>query len=217
MLDRKNLARKPTPPEQKINIGKKKNNTAAPTAVVTLFRCHQTPPPLHPPAPPAPPPVRQLTRSPPIAVMMEDHQEEGASSSSLSLSSSLSHMRQSSLVKEIMGKVVATKSALNYAYQNASFALFCYESEVLRDLLLEPWFILRLTELTMPTAKKKYVQECLLICSGEDNNCPFILSNFIFPHLVTSYRPKPGREAKQKDLLWGRIIRSGKERARSSL
>jgi len=91
-------------------------------------------------------------------------------------------MRQSTLVKEIMGKVVATKLAINYAYQNASFALFCYESEVLRDLLLEPWFIMRLSELTMPTAKKKYMQECLLACSAEDNNCPFILSNLIFPH-----------------------------------
>ena len=102
----------------------------------------------------------------------QDHQEEGA----------LLHMRQSTLVKEIMGKVVATKSAINYAYQNASFALFCYESEVLRDLLLEPWFIMRLSELTTPTAKKKYVQECLLACSAEDNNCPFILSNLTFPH-----------------------------------
>jgi hypothetical protein len=72
--------------------------------------------------------------------------------------------------------------AINYAYQNASFALFCYESEVLRDLLLEPWFIMRLSELTTPNAKKKYVQECLLACSAEDNNCPFILSNLIFPH-----------------------------------
>jgi hypothetical protein len=47
-------------------------------------------------------------------------------------------MRQSTLVKEIMGKVVAAKSAINYANQNASFALFCYESEVLRDLSLSP-------------------------------------------------------------------------------
>ncbi len=39
-----------------------------------------------------------------------DHQEEGA--------------YQGDLVKEIMGKVVATKSAINYAYQNGSFALF---------------------------------------------------------------------------------------------
>jgi len=85
-------------------------------------------------------------------------------------------------MKEIMGKVVATKSAINYAYQNASFALYCYESEVLRDLLLEPWFIMRLSELTTPTAKKKYMQERLLACTAEDNNCPFILLNLIFPH-----------------------------------
>ncbi len=41
---------------------------------------------------------------------------------------------------------------------------------------------MRLSELTTPTAKKKYVQECLLACSAEENNCPFILSNLIFPH-----------------------------------
>ena len=82
-----------------------------------------------------------------------------------------------------MGKVVATKSALNYAYQNASFALFCYETEELMELLLEPWFIMRLTELTSrPAAQKKYMQECLLACSAEDDNCPFILSNLTFPH-----------------------------------
>ena len=47
-------------------------------------------------------------------------------------------MRQSKLVKEIMGNVVATKSAINYAYQNGLFALFCYGIEVLRKKLLEP-------------------------------------------------------------------------------
>ena len=62
-------------------------------------------------------------------------------------------MRQSTLVKKIMGKVVAAKLALNYAFQNALFALFCYESEVLRDLLLEPWRLMRLTELTTPIAQ----------------------------------------------------------------
>ena len=51
----------------------------------------------------------------------QDHQEGG------------SMMHQSELVKEIMGKVVATKSAINYAYQNGSFALFCYGIEVSRE------------------------------------------------------------------------------------
>ena len=36
-------------------------------------------------------------------------------------------MRQSKIVKEIMGKVVAEKSSINYARQNATFALFVYE------------------------------------------------------------------------------------------
>ncbi len=92
-------------------------------------------------------------------------------------------MCQRTFVKEIMGKVVATISALNYAYLNALFALFCYyESEELRDLLLEPWFIMRLTKLTAPAAQTEYMQECLLACSAEDDNCPLFLSNLSFPH-----------------------------------
>ena len=47
--------------------------------------------------------------------------------------------RQTDAVKEIMAKVVSTKSAVLYAQQNSIFALFCYESaDHLRDLLLEP-------------------------------------------------------------------------------
>jgi hypothetical protein len=34
----------------------------------------------------------------------------------------------------------------------------------------------------MLAKKKKYVQECLLACSPEDKNCPFILSNLTFAH-----------------------------------
>jgi len=113
-------------------------------------------------------------------------------------------MRQSALVKEIMGKVVATQSAINYAYQNGSFALFCYENEVLRDLVLEPWFIRGLAQCTTPTAKKKYLQECLLACSSEDNNCPFILSNLTFPHfsnfLSTRTRSKGKNKGRQNSL-----------------
>ena len=113
-------------------------------------------------------------------------------------------MRQSALVKEIMGKVVATKSAINYAYQNGSFALFCYGNEVLREKLLEPWFIRGLAQCTTSKAKTKYLQECFLACSAEDNNCPFILSNLTFPHfsnfLSTRTRTKGKNKGKQNSL-----------------
>ena len=56
--------------------------------------------------------------------MMEDHQDHQEEGSTIG---------QSELVKEIMGKVVATQSAINYAYQNGSFALFCYGIEVSRE------------------------------------------------------------------------------------
>jgi len=130
--------------------------------------------------------------------MMEEdhqyHQEERAST-----------MRQSALVKEIMGKVVATKSAINYGYQNGSFAfLFCYGNEVLREKLLEPWFIRGLAQCTTSKAKTKYLQECFLACSAEDNNCPFILSNLTFPHfsnfLSTRTRTKGKNKGKQNSL-----------------
>ena len=113
-------------------------------------------------------------------------------------------MRQSALVKEIMGKVVATKSAINYGYQNGSFALFCYGNEVLREKLLEPWFIRGLAQCTTSKAKTKYLQECFLACSAEDNNCPFILSNLTFPHfsnfLSTRTRTKGKNKGKQNSL-----------------
>ncbi len=51
-------------------------------------------------------------------------------------------MHQSKIVKEIMGKVLAEKSSINYACQNAAFALFVYEkNEELRGHLLELWFL----------------------------------------------------------------------------
>jgi hypothetical protein len=47
--------------------------------------------------------------------MMEDHQDKDPLPPT---------MCQSKIVKEIMGKVVAAKLSMNYAGQNAMFALF---------------------------------------------------------------------------------------------
>ncbi len=106
-------------------------------------------------------------------------------------------MRQSELVKEIMGKVVATKSAINYAYQNSLFALFCYGNEVLRETLLEPWFTRGLAQCTTSKAKKN-LQDCFLACSAEDNNCPFILSNLTFPHFSNFLSTRTRTRGKNK-------------------
>ncbi len=102
---------------------------------------------------------------------MEDHQDEDPL---------LPMMHQSKIVKEIMGKVVAAKSSMNYAGQNAAFALFCHDNDKWRDHLLESWFVERLAEFAMLTEKKKYAQECFLACSREDDNCPFVLSTLTF-------------------------------------
>jgi hypothetical protein len=78
-------------------------------------------------------------------------------------------MHLSHVVKDIMGKVVAKKSSINYAHQNLAFDLYCHESDELRSTLFEPWFAQRLQEpVATATARKKYVQECLLGMSAGD-------------------------------------------------
>jgi hypothetical protein len=89
---------------------------------------------------------------------------------------------QTDAVKEIMAKVVSTQSANKYAGQNSMFALFCYESAELRNVLLELWFIDGLSMHAKENAEKKYAKTCCMIMCPEDNNCPFILSNLTFVH-----------------------------------
>ena len=104
--------------------------------------------------------------------------------------------RQNSVVKEIMGKVVSAQSARNYSYQNIAFALFCYESDELRSHLLESWFVERMPQ--KPSEKKTYVKECLLACSPEDDNCPFILCNLTFAHFSNFLSTRTRRKGKNK-------------------
>ena len=103
-----------------------------------------------------------------------------------------------------MGKVVSVQSAKNYSYQNTAFALYCYESDKLRSLLLELWFVEWLSQFWKANDKKNYAKECLLACNPEDNNCPFILSNLTFAHLsnflLTKTRHK-GKKKGQQNLL----------------
>ena len=115
----------------------------------------------------------------------------------LPLSLPLPPTRQTDAVKEIMAKVIPTKSAILYAQQNSIFALFCYESaDHLRDLLLEPWFIEGLNARKSATQKKKYAKNCCLDMSPDDDNCPFILSNLtfvIFSDFVTQQKARKGK------------------------
>ena len=112
-------------------------------------------------------------------------------------------MLQNNKVKEIMSKVVSAQSAKNYSYQNTAFSLYCYESdELLRSLLLESWFVERLSQFLKASDKKNYVKECLLACSPEDNNCPFILSNLTFAHFSNFLSTKTRRKKGSK-ICWG--------------
>ena len=96
-----------------------------------------------------------------------------------------SPVRVTDAVKDIMGKIVAKASARNYARQNAHFALYCFESNELRDSLLEPWFVEKLGECRNVSAQKKYAYKCFEIMGAEDNNCPFVLSELTFAHFST--------------------------------
>jgi hypothetical protein len=55
-------------------------------------------------------------------------------------------------------KVVSAQSDNKYAGQNSMFALFCYKSAELQDVLLEPWFIDGLSMHAKENAKKKYTK-----------------------------------------------------------
>jgi len=123
---------------------------------------------------------------------MDDHQDEEG------VSPPPPAMLQNNKVKEIMGKVVSAQSAKNYSYQNIAFALYCYESDELRSLLLEPWFVEQLHQFSKAKEKKDYAKECLLACSPEDNNCPFILSNLTFAHFSNFLSTKTRRKGKNK-------------------
>ena len=108
-------------------------------------------------------------------------------------------MRLSHVVKDIMGKVVAKESSINYAHQNSSFAFYCHKSDELWSTLFEPWFAQRLQEpFATTTARKKYVQECLFAMSPEDDNCPFILLNLSFAHFSNFLSTRTRSRGKRK-------------------
>jgi hypothetical protein len=111
----------------------------------------------------------------------------------------LSPMCLSHVVKDIMGKVVAKKSSINYVHQNLAFALYRHKSDKLRSTLFEPWFVWWLQEpFATATARKKYVQECLLAMSPEDDNCPFILLNLSFAHFSNFLSTRTRSRGKRK-------------------
>ena len=111
---------------------------------------------------------------------------------------------QTDAVKEIMAKVISTRSAKKYAQQNSTFAIFRYKSADLRDLLFEPWFIEQLSTIANGNAKKKYAKECCMSMSPEDINCRFILSNLTFVNFsdfVTQHKARKGKNQGQSMFL----------------
>ena len=88
--------------------------------------------------------------------------------------------RQTAAVKEIMSKVISSQSTTKYAGQNATFAIFCYHSIELREVLLEPWFIEEVSLQATEFFKQRHAKNCCVKMSPQDDNCPFILSNLTF-------------------------------------
>ena len=115
-------------------------------------------------------------------------------------------MRQSKIVKEIMGKVVAEKSSINYARQNATFALFVYEkNEELRGHLLESWFVERLAAFATLTEKKKYVQDVSWHAARRTITVLLYCQISHSPILVIFSQCEPGVDEKIKagQIRWG--------------
>jgi len=119
-------------------------------------------------------------------------------------------VRQTTAVKQIMAQCVATNSSNKYAGQNSGFAMFCFDSTVLRDHLLEPWFIEGMIPIEKPNDRKKYAKECCLSSSPEDDNCPFILSNLSFAQFS-------GQTSRASAEALERIVRAITECSQASL
>ena len=104
------------------------------------------------------------------------------------------HVQQIGVLKKIMRKCVTEKSLANYDSQNACFAMFCLEDEM--------WFVKKL--LSLCAHLKKYAQACLLKCSPEDDNCPFILSNLTiaqFSLFLSTHTSCQGKNKGKANLL----------------
>jgi len=89
-------------------------------------------------------------------------------------------LRQTAVVKEIMSKVISLQSTTEYAGQNATFAIFCYHSIELWEVLLEPWFIEEVSLQATEFFKQRHAKNCCVKMSPQDDNCLFILSNLTF-------------------------------------
>ena len=103
-------------------------------------------------------------------------------------------------VKEVMAKVISMQSADKYAGQNATFAIFCYNSIELRDDLLEPWFIEEISLHATEFLKQQHAKNCCVKMSPQDDNCPFILSNLTFEQFSDFVTQRKARRGKGKGL-----------------
>ena len=115
-------------------------------------------------------------------------------------------MCQSKTVKEIMGKVVAKKSSINYVRQNASFALFVYEkNEELRGHMLESWFVERLAAFATLTEKRNMCKNVSWHAARRTITVLLYCQISHSPILVIFSQREPGVEGKIKasQIRWG--------------
>ncbi len=127
-------------------------------------------------------------------------------------------MRQSKIVKEIMGKVVAAKLSMNYAGANAAFALFCHDNDEWRDHLPELWFVERLAEFAMLTKKRNTHKNVSYHAAGKAISVRLYCPISPWSILVTFSQHEPGAEGKIKfsQILWG-LPPTARQRVRSCI
>jgi hypothetical protein len=104
--------------------------------------------------------------------------------------------RQTAVVKDIMSKVISLQSTNKYAGQNATFALFCYHSDELRDVLLELWFIAEIGLFANEYAKQRFAKDCCVKMCPDNDNCPLILSNLAFAQFSNFVTQRKARRGK---------------------
>jgi hypothetical protein len=91
-----------------------------------------------------------------------------------------------------------------------------FDLTVLRDHLLEPWFIEGMIPIKKPNDRKKYAKECCLSSSPEDDNCPFILYNLSFAQFSNFLATRTSRTGKHQGQVL-KLLNASYEQSQSAL
>ena len=95
--------------------------------------------------------------------------------------------RSTNAAKQIMKRVVASKSESKYKNENTTFILWLYDNQYLREEFLQDWFVMQLIEKEAIESNKKGQKNTRSICKLDldgmnktDINSPIILQKITF-------------------------------------